>query len=779
VLDFGLAKAFATAGKPVDPADIPTGSQHDTLKGTILGTPAYMSPEQASGKEVDKRADIWSFGCILYELLSGKQAFQGETITEIIASVLKSEPDWSALPETTPSNIRALLRRCLQKETKRRSRDATEIHLQIEETLTGSVPETPTVAKAAPPAPLGRRALPWAVAVVLSVIVGIGVWSLKPGPGQRPVSRLVMALPSGDLLMTDQITPSVALSPDGVRLAYVAVRGNGQPLLYLRDMDSLEAKPIPGTEGASAPFFSPDGQWIGFFAGGKLKKVSVSGGASLALCDAPSGRGASWGPADTIFFTPTNGPTGILKVPAAGGTPQVLTTADAQKQEASHRWPEVLPGGKALFFVVFTGGGPDTAQIVAQSLQTGERRVLVQGGTSPHYSPSGHLLYHRAGTLMAVPFDPVRLEVQGIPAPVLEGVMGTEGLAVAAHFTVSRNGTLVYVPGSGQAAERTLVWVDRKGAAQPLAAPLRAYAQPRLSPDGRRLAIEIEAGTRDLWVYDFAREALTRLTFEGNNGYPTWTPDGKKIAFQSFRAGRTALGLFWKLADGTGAEASLPTGEYNAGPGSWTPDGKVLAFWELNPSTLRDIWALPMEGDPRQAGTEGRKPRLFLRAPFNETAPTFSPDGRWLAYVSDESGRNEVYVQPFPGPGGPPPVGSSSQGAQSPGSGPQGGKWQVSTEGGTGPVWNRNGRELFYRIGDRMMAVDVTAQPAFAAGKPRLLFEARYDPDPGASYRANYDVAPDGQRFLMVKGPETTSQLTQVNMVLDWFEELKRRVPVP
>ncbi|MGH9785295.1 MAG: protein kinase domain-containing protein, partial [Terriglobia bacterium] len=428
VLDFGLAKAFAGAGQPIDPADIPTGSRHDTLKGTILGTPAYMSPEQASGRETDKRADIWSFGCVLYELLSGKQAFDGETVTEILASVLKSEPDWTALPESTPPSIRNLLRRCLQKEAKKRLRDAADVQIEIEETIAASATGTAVAAPAmvAPPRPLWRRAMPIVLTALATaaIAVGIAIWNRPEAPASRPVSRFAVTLPPDDRIQVI-LWPSVAISPDGSHVVYRGAGAGGQ--LYLRSLDSPEVKLIPGTQGGVGPFFSPDGQWVGFAADGKLKKIAINGGPALTLCDAPGFRGATWGPDDTIVFAGigAEGSPGLFRVPAAGGMPTVLTSPDSAKGETAHRWPEFLPGGKTLLFTIARGNNWDNAQIAALNLESGERRVLVQGGTYPRYAPTGHLVYYRADTVMAVPFDPDRLEVTGAPAPVLEGVMSS------------------------------------------------------------------------------------------------------------------------------------------------------------------------------------------------------------------------------------------------------------------------------------------------------------------------------------------------------------------
>jgi serine/threonine protein kinase/Tol biopolymer transport system component len=746
VLDFGLAKAFAGDGANDDPSNSPTLSAAATMQGTILGTAPYMSPEQARGKSVDKRTDIWAFGCVLYELLTGRQAFQGETTTEILAAVLRGEPDWRALPETTPLSIRVLLRRCLQKEMNKRARDAGDARIEIEEAL--AAPVTPELTTAAPTKgfhALGRRALILSLGTLLlgAVIASLATWNLRPSPSPlpQPVSRLTITLPPGQQLAGLDSGPAVALSPDGTRLAYVARQGGTQQL-YLRAIDSLESKPIPGTEGAVIPFFSPDGQWVGFFAGGKLKKISVGGGAALTLGDAGTPRGASWSSQGMIAFTLSPN-SALQQVPDAGGVPQPLTRFE--KGENSQRWPEFLPGGKAVLFaagptaITFTNG-----QVAVQSVGTGDRRNLIQGATQPRYALSGHLVYAQGGTLMAVPFDPQRLEVTGTAVPVVEGVLQSP-VNGAAQYSFSGTGSLVYVPGGLQSAQSSLVWVSRNGTEQPLAAPMHAYLFPQLSPDGRRLAVTVAEQETQTWLYDLSRETLTRFTFEGNyNRSPVWTPDGKRIAFESNKEG--VPNLFWQLADGSGGLERLNTSEYIQVPVSWSPDGQLLAFFEVNPSTQRDIWVLRLSD---------RKAQPFLRTRFDEVVPRFSPDGRWLAYTSNESSRYEIYVQPYPGPGG---------------------KWQVSTEGGTEPVWNPNGRELFYRSGDKMMAAEITTQPGFSAGKPRMFFEGPYEPGPLQS--SAYDVSHDGQRFLMLKPSEQAQAApTQINVVLNWFEELKRRVP--
>jgi serine/threonine protein kinase/Tol biopolymer transport system component len=744
VLDFGLAKAFAGEAVDEEIDNSPTLSRAATLQGVILGTAAYMSPEQARGKTVDKRTDLWAFGCVLYELLTGQQAFPGETTTEILAAVLKSEPHWQALPAATPQKISDLLRRCLQKDLNKRARDAGDLRIEIEEALAAPAGVgTPNIAPATGIRALGRRALILSVGALLLVaaIASLATWNLKPSPSPQAVTRTVINLPPGQQLAGLESGPAVALSPDGTHLAYVARQGGTQQL-YLRAMDSLEARPIPGTVGAVNPFFSPDGQWLGFFAGQKLKKVSVNGGAALTLANASYPGGASWGNQGMIAFAPANVSV-LQQVSDAGGVSQPLTRFE--KADVSHRWPEFLPDGKAVLFAAGNNGTDFTnAQVAVQAVGSGERRNLVQRGTNPNYAPSGHLVYAQGGILMAVPFDPQRLTATGAAVPVAEDVLQSTFSGVS-QYSFSATGSLVYVSGGVQSAQNKLVWVSRNGAEQPLAAPAHAYLFPRLSPEGRRVAVGIAEQDTQTWLYDLSRETLTRFTFVGSaNQNANWTPDGKRLAFNSNKEG--PQNPFWQLADGSGGLERLITSEYANVPMSWSPDGQLLAFLEVNPTTGLDIWVLRLSD---------RKAQPFLRTPFNESAPRFSPDGRWLAYISDESGRFEIYVQPYPGPGG---------------------KWQISTEGGTEPMWNPSGRELFYRSGNKMMAVDISTQPSFAAGKPRVLFEGPYSPTPLTT--PNYDVSPDGQRFLMLKPTEQgEAARTQINVVLNWFEELKQKVP--
>ena len=585
-----------------------------------------------------------------------------------------------------------------------------------------------------------NRARPLQLALVgflatAAIALSIGFLRSSTRPPTQTIKRLAVTLPP-----TDQLDWGLALSPDGSRLVYAARRGGSEYQLYLRSISSFEATPIPGTEGGYNPFFSPDGQSVGFASKGKLKKVSLSGGVPLTLCSASALRGATWAPDDTIIFAPSTG-SGLYRVSAGGGSPMPLTVPDQKKGEVSHRWPEILPGGKALLFTIWAGAD---RRIALLSLKTGEQGVLVEGGTFPKYISSGHIVYAGEGGLLAVPFDLRRLVVTGSPVSVLEG-MDMNPSNGDVNLSSSADGSLAYVPGVSKNRKRILLWVDRKGATQTILAPPRGYMAIRLSPDGQRLAVGILDPNPGVWIYELERGTLARLTTSVLNPYATWTPDGKRVTLRS--ALNNPFNLSWIPINGSGAEERLTTGKGLPIPGSWSPDGQVLAYSEQDPTTGWDIWVLKLEGD--------RKPRPFLQTPFNEGGAIFSPDGRWLAYQSDESGRKEIYVASFPDAGK---------------------KWQISIGGGTEPLWGRNGRELFYRDGDKMMAADVTTKPPFAAGKPKPLFKGNFVANP-FNFWPNYDVSPDSQRFLMLQATEQEKAASQINVVLNWSEELKEKFP--
>ena len=743
LLDFGLAKlkqAATPAATPV--SQLPTLSHNPTAEGTILGTLQYMAPEQVEGKndEIDARTDIFALGAVVYEMATGKKAFEGKTNASVMGAILHLEPPpMSSLQPVTPPALDRLVRRCLVKEPDERCQSAKDLCDELKWIAEGGAQVAPLLTVPATGIrALGRRPLIFGLGALLlgAVMAGVAIWNLKPTPAPppRPVVRTIISLPAGtELAGLGQ--SAIAISPDGKQVAFIATRGGIQQL-YLRAMDSLEARAVPGTDQAINPFFSPDGQWVGFFARNELKKVPTNGGAVQTVGAGGISPGAAWSSQGMIALSPDPG-SDLQQVSDAGGAPQPLTRLE--NGESSHGWPEFLPGGRAvLFAAALTGTNWSTAKVAVQSLGTGARRDLVPGGTQPRYAPSGHLVYAQGSTLMVAPFDSQRLEVTGAAVPAVEGVLQS-AVDGPVQYSFSDTGSLIYVAGGSQSRQSKPMWVTRSGTEQPLAIPARNYLYPRLSPDGRRVAISIEDQQRDIWLYDFSRETLTRFTFEGGpNDSPAWTPDGKRIAFSSGPAS-----MFWQLADGSGGREQLAT--IDAVPRSWSPDGQLLAFVSPTVTTKRDIWVLRMSD---------RKAEPFLRTPFNETVPAFSPDGRWLAYASDESGRYEIYVRPYPGPGG---------------------KWQISTAGGEQPVWNPNGRELFYRSGDKMMAVEIATEPGFAAGKPRVLFEGPYATQ---STYPDYDVSPDGQRFLMLKpAAQAEEGPTQINVVLNWFEDLKRLAP--
>jgi Tol biopolymer transport system component len=755
VLDFGLAKAFAGEAAGDDPSNSPTLSLAATMHGVILGTAAYMSPEQARGKTVNKATDIWAFGCVLYELLCGHAAFEGEDVTEILAAVVKTEPDWSRLPEATAPSVRMLVQRCLRKDRRQRFQDATDVRIEIEEAF--AAPPRGGASTAAAAMRGWRERLAWAAASVLALIaVVFAIGFVLRAPKSPQPMRLSTEIGADANLYTAR-GPSAIFSPDGTRLAFLASGADRKERIYVRSLDQLQAIALSGTENARDPFFSPDGQWIGFFADGKLKKISVQGGAALALCDAADDRGGSWGEDGTIVFAPDQR-VALSKVSSAGGTPQPLTTLDQQTGELTQRWPQVLPGGKAVLFTSNTHQtNYEDSDIVVYSVISGQRKTVQRGGFYARYLPSGHVVYMHEGTLFAVPFDLKRLELTGQPAPILEGVV-TSPFFAGAQFSFSETGNLVYVAGRSELQNVSIYWMDHEGKFTPLRETPGGYYNPAFSPDGKRLALDISEGKRrDIWVYEWERDTLTRLTFAGeNNSYPVWTPDGQRIVYSSQEKGGT-YNLWWVRSDGGGDAQRLAESKSEQYAGSWRPDGKVLAFFQTNAGTGNDIMTLPVEGDEKSGWKPG-EPKPFLNSPAREEVPVFSPDGRWLAYHSTESGRFEVYVRPFPGPGG---------------------KWQISIEGGVTPEWSRNGKELFYRTPDNkiMVVTYTTSGDSFHADKPQLWSPGQFT-NRGNNY--NFDLHPDGKRFAVLKAPGTeqaAAAVNKVSIIFNFFDELRRKVP--
>jgi Tol biopolymer transport system component/predicted Ser/Thr protein kinase len=723
VLDFGLAKQSRDREGAVT-ENSPTISMAATQAGQILGTAAYMSPEQARGKPVDKRADIWAFGVVLYEMLTGRRPFEGEDLAETLAAVIHKEPDWAQ----APAKVRRLLRKCLEKDPKQRLRDITGVSLLLEE---------------APPVKAGFNKLPWAVAGALAVIAAIALWApwrTASRPTEQPLVRLDVDLGPG-VALGGLGGVNAILSPDGTRLVYVS-----QGRLFARRLDQLQATELGETQGATSPFFSPDGRWVAFFAQGALKKVSVDGGSAITLCPASATfTGGSWGEDGNIIAALV--PAGPLsRIPAGGGAPTPVT--ELAHGEATHRWPQILPGGKAVLFTAHTmiGGGFEGANIEVTSLQDGRRKTLQRGATYGRYLSSGHLIYVNRGTLFAVPFSLDTLAVRGTPAPVLDQLAYSTQFG-SADLDVSRNGTLVYRSGEG-AATVSVQWLDGAGKTQLLGVKLSPIFYLRFSPDGQRLALS----GGDLWVYDPQRDSMTRLTFDGKTvDYPVWSPDGRCILFHS------PEGMFWTRADGAGKPQRLTQSQEAQYPGSFTADGSRLAFSQSANATASDLWTMPVESDG--AGLRAGKPEVFLQTPFNEAYGRFSPDGRWLAYASDESGTFQIYVRAFPD---------------------KGGKWQVSNSSGLFPVWSRNGRDLFFRTLDNqiMVAAYSVKGDSFAPDKPRAWSEKRLA---NLGFAGNYDLAPDGKRvaaLLPAEGPGEQQAQNHVIFLQNFFDEVRRRAPV-
>ncbi len=733
IVDFGLAKALGLQS-------VTTTSHSDTLdplgmtaSGAVLGTVPYMSPEQVRSDTVDERTDIWALGCVLYEMLTGQRAFGRKTFADTVNAILESKVDWERLPPETPASIRFLQRRCLQKNVRDRLQHVGDARVVIEDALveageasTGPMQRLASQARRGP--------LPLAVAALLAAIVGAGLLrELVRPPATRPAVRtLDLLLPEGQRLVGPP-----ALSPDGLLVAFAAVPsprppgadsaagpGEGLARLYVRSTVSGETRPVPRTEGAEFPFFSPDAKWLGFFSGGEMKKIPLLGGEPVTLCEVRSPSPASWAPNERIYFAPSTSKT-LAWVTASGGSPEAVPPPEGAPVGLDS--PVVLPGGKALLLRVFTGVRESPLGIL--SLDTGKLVILRERGIAPRYVSSGHIVYLRAGGLMALPFDLHRLQVVGPETQVVDNV---------AEYSVSDDGSLAYVPGD-PSSEKVLVWADRQGRETPLGLPRAKYGGFRLSPDGKRLAIEVEGATIDVWVHDLERGSRLRLTHEGNNGAPSWAPNTGRVAFCSDRA--KSFGLYSTRADGTGTVERLLGGTNVPAWSSWSPDGKYLAFTDVG-AGQPDLWVLPTTGD--------RKPFPLQTSRSSEWGAEFSPDGRWLAYSSDESGRFEVYVQPAPGR--------------------PGGRQVVSGNGGEAPRWSPLGDELFYQDGRKWMSVPVASGATLSLGTPRVLFEADSLKVPGIPY----DVSPDGKRFLFVQSSRGSPGPTHLTVVLNWYEQLER-----
>ena len=734
VLDFGLAKAFSGDPSEASPLHSPALSVAMTQQGVILGTAGYMSPEQASGQATDQRADIWGFGVVFYEMLTGLPLFSGESVPHILAGVLKTDPDWSRLPKNLHPRLKQLLARCLEKKVRNRYHSIADVRVDIEAALNdpqGVTAATPVAQQTS------RRALPLvaATAILTAAVASLVAWRLWPASERHPVNRFDYDLPTGQVFRNVG-RPVIALSPDGRRFVYNTTDG-----LYLRSMDELQAQLIPGTEeNMAAPFFPPDGKSVAYWAiGSQLKHIPLSGGAPTAITDFTALLyGASWGVDGTVLFGELKG---VSRVSADGGTAKLVIPIKDGEQVYG---PMLLPDGDSVLFSSTTTGDWDRAQIVVQSLSTNKRTVILDGGSDARYVPTGHLVYARGDSLFAVAFDPSRLTVSGKPVELEKGVMrAASNVTAAANYDVSNDGTLVYVSGNAGGGN-ALVWVDRNGGEDPLALKPCLCYYPALSPDGTRVAVsQITPGETDgdIWVWSITKQTFTRLTFGGDfKTSPLWTPDGKRIVY------RSPKGIFWLLADGTGDIQQLIEGS-DFEPYGWTMDGQLI-FTHSAGGNL-DIGELAVEGE--------RKRRILLGAKFDEGRPALSPDGRWLAYQSNESGRFEIYVRPFPNL--------------------EGGKWQLSQGGGEDPRWAQDGRTLFFLGPKNLMATTVEAAPEFAFRPPQSVLERAKYYFPGGTRQ--YGLSPDAQRFLLIKAAAVANpdKAPRIVIVTNWFEELKRLVP--
>ena len=743
ILDFGIARVLAT-DTAVDRANSPTHLGGSTDAGIILGTASYMSPEQARAKPVDKRTDVWAFGCILFEMLSGKQAFAGESTTDILADIVKKEPEWTALPASLPDRLVELMARCLQKNSKDRLRDIADARYEL--TFATTRGES---AAAGSRSPLPFAAMFAAGAIVAAIVLLATPLGRREAPAPQQPNRVSIDLPP-EMTISLGRGSSVILSPDGRTLVFVG-RVAGKSQLYLRPLDRFEAQPLAGTEDATNPFFSPDGRWIGFFAASKLKKLSLDGGAPVTIAEIPNARGQEWGPNDTIYVTPNN-TAPIQSIPAMGGKLQPVTVL--KESQLSHRWPRVLPDGKAMLFSVWNDNGFESSRIAAQRFGSQDQvTVLDVGGGFPRYvrdsGTRGYLVYARAEGLLAVPFDESTLSVSGQAVPLADGVL--TNLSGGAHFDVAASGTLAYLPGTAAEDERQLIWMTLDGKATP-SRTIRGLTRTwKLSPDGTRIARNNGGGPSDVWVENLFDNSTTRVTQapELYNFNPVWTPDGKSLIYGQ---GLTGSSMKRKSADGTGNETPMTaddarTNRNFAGmsPFSVSPDGKWLSYYEIDPATSFDILIVPLPASG--AAPDPKAARMFVKTPGTDGSSVFSNDMKWLAYQSNESGRFEVYLRSFP------------DGERT---------LRVSTEGGVSPIFSPKGDELYYRSLDgKLKAVPLSAAPGFQ-DKVRVLFDA-------SKYDNNFAIAPDGRLLMMPLVPAEFSA-SRINVVFNLLTELRQRV---
>jgi len=745
VLDFGLAKALEP-GAGVEGGAASITSPPVTEAGAILGTPAYMSPEQAKGHRADKRSDVWAYGCVLYEMLAGKRPFRGDDVGDSMAAVLRDEPDWNALPAAVRPPVRTLIQGCLEKDRRQRVADLSTARFLLDErrTSTATTSETAAAVK-----PIGWRTLVLGGLVLAAAIAVVAEWSRRPSP-EMPIARFAIA--PAAVLATNSPFRDLDVSPDGRHLVYLTGTGPASTDLWVRTIDRLDAVPLQGLQMPRWPFFSADSQWIGFFSAGELKKLSVKDRAPVSICHVQGApQGASWNQRHTIAFATTDPATGLLSVSADGGEPTVLTKPNPEAGEVDHLFPSFLPSGDAVLFTVTTNSGIDNSQVAVLDLRTGERKTLIRSGSNARYVETGHIVYVSAGGLRAVRFDPTGLNVTGESVALVERVLTKP--AGAADFSVSGQGTLIYLAGDVAGPQRSLVWVDRQGREERINVVPRAYVYPRLSPDGTRIALDIRDQDNDIWVWDLAHETLSPVTRDpAPDIAPIWTPDGRDIIFGSTRNG--AQNVFRQPADGSRPAERLTAAESPQFPLSISPDGtQVVVRQQTSNADLGFDLVLLRLASPMPSGGATLVP---MRTAYPKDNGVISPNGRWLAYESNESNQYQIYVGPFPDV--------------------DRGRWKVSTSGGRSPLWAPNGRELFYLDTNGFLTrVPVETSDTFDYGKPARVLHTSY-------YTLNirtYDVSRDGQKFLMIKNADAGSQETLASqgiiVVQNWFEDLKRR----
>jgi serine/threonine protein kinase len=735
LLDFGLAKAVLPPSSAPATA-LPTMTPALTQEGTILGTFQYMAPEQLEGKEADTRTDIFAFGTVLYEMATDRKAFSGKSQASLISSIMASEPaPISSISPMTPPALDRVVKTCLAKDPDDRWQTAHDVAVQLR-----WIQESGSVAGLPLPVLVRRKTrerIAWILAALSTVgVIALAALSFRHQPVEMRVTRFAVFPPEKSAFtpVGESASAQPALSPDGRFLAFVAISPGERKLLWVRPLDSVESRSLAGSEDASYPFWSPDSRFIGFFARGKLKRLDLSGGPPQALCDASAGRGAAWSPNGTIVFTPTQAE-GLYAVSAGGGEVTPVTTPDSSRSENSHRWPSFLPDGRR--FLYWTRSRSPDSGIYVGSLDSRQSSRVVSADGMGVFVPPDQLLFERDGSLLAQAFDPRSGKVRGEPTRVVESV-GYGSPPGYALFSVSDRGVLAYM--AGVISQRELVWLDRSGNVLGTIGRPGGYQVPALSPDEKRVAFAMrdpQSGNLDIWLADLARNLSSRFTFSpANESRPVWSPDGSRIAFVSSREGFGDI--YEKPSSGAGQERVIFRSNQDKFLTDWSLDGRFLVFHTPGPKTGWDVWVVPMTGE--------RKAVTFAQTEFSEVQGQLSPDGRWMAYASDESGTMEVYVQPFPASGG---------------------KWQVSTGGGSQPRWRRDGKELFYISADkRLMAVEVKTEGTFEAGVPKALFSTRFLPA-AAPYQHSYAVASDGQRFLVTRLVEEEPAIP-ITVVMNW-----------